>query len=274
MDLIGRGNALKSLALVLAASRWATADSLSGSARTERYWDCCKPSCSWSDHGRFMGDPVESCGIDDAPLTDFTAGTGCNGGSAYSCATQSPWAVNDTFSYGFVGVYIDRRTEDHWCCSCYHLNFTEGPVAGKTMIVQAHNSAYDTDIDDNKFTIAVPGGNTSFAGACSDQYGVPESTFGVENQGVRTRDDCQNLPEPMIGGCMWRFDWYENAENPRVDFKRVSCPSELINITGCIRRDENDFNSTSSASLTRSTSHSLVASLFMGGALAIFLQLL
>jgi len=56
---------------------------LSGEAITTRFWDCCKPSCSWNGKARFS-QPVQSCAKDESPLKDFVAGTGCKGGNAYS----------------------------------------------------------------------------------------------------------------------------------------------------------------------------------------------
>lgn len=130
---------------------------ISGEAVTTRFWDCCKPSCAWKEKAPF-NQPVLSCGINDKPI-DINAGTGCNGGSAYLCSNQQPWAVNDTFSFGFAGVFIlpnitGGKIEDSWCCACYQLNFTEPPLKGKTMIVQASNTAYDINTA-NRFSLAV-----------------------------------------------------------------------------------------------------------------------
>lgn len=129
----------------------------SGEALTTRYWDCCKPSCGWKGKADFSN-PVESCTADNKP-TDDTAGTGCNGGTAFQCADQQPWAINDTLSYGFAGVYIlpaltHGGIEDAWCCACYQLDFTSDPLIGKSMIVQASNTAYDITTT-NRFTLAV-----------------------------------------------------------------------------------------------------------------------
>ena len=129
----------------------------SGEALTTRYWDCCKPSCGWKGKGP-VNNPVGSCSADDKPIS-IDAGTGCNGGTAYACSQQQPWAVNDTLSYGFAGAYITselvgKPTEDAWCCACYQLDFTSEPLRGKSMIVQASNTAYDINTV-NRFTIAV-----------------------------------------------------------------------------------------------------------------------
>jgi len=129
----------------------------SGEALTTRYWDCCKPSCGWRGKASF-NDPVGSCTADDEPIS-LDAGTGCNGGTAFACSQQQPWAVNDTFSYGFAGVFLTKdmvggATEDAWCCACYQLDFTGEPLRGKSMIVQASNTAYDVTTA-NRFSLAV-----------------------------------------------------------------------------------------------------------------------
>lgn len=129
----------------------------SGEALTTRYWDCCKPSCGWKEKAS-VNNPVSSCSADEQPIS-IDAGTGCNGGTAFACSQQQPWAVNDTFSYGFAGVFITKElvgkpTEDEWCCACYQLDFTSEPLIGKSMIVQASNTAYDINTA-NRFTLAV-----------------------------------------------------------------------------------------------------------------------
>lgn len=128
---------------------------VTGETITTRFWDCCKPSCSWNGKAHFS-QPVESCYADDKPAP-ISSGTGCGeGGSAYTCSDQQPWSVNDTLSYGFAGIFITGHsdTEEFWCCACYQLNFTSDPIKGKTMIVQASNSAFDVS-SVNRFSLAV-----------------------------------------------------------------------------------------------------------------------
>lgn len=149
-------NAAVFLQLFAALSQCANLN-YSGEAITTRFWDCCKPSCGWRGKADF-NNPVESCTADGKP-TDVNAGTGCNGGDAYQCSEQQPWAINDTMSYGYAGVYITQaltgsRTEDAWCCACYQLDFTSDPLIGKSMIIQASNTAYDIT-NANRFTLAV-----------------------------------------------------------------------------------------------------------------------
>ncbi|KAF3046153.1 hypothetical protein E8E12_011398 [Didymella heteroderae] len=212
----------------------------SGEALTTRYWDCCKPSCGWKGKAS-VNNPVGSCSADEKPIS-IDAGTGCNGGTAFACSQQQPWAVNDTLSYGFAGVYltqelVGRSTEDAWCCACYQLDFTSEPLRGKSMIIQASNTAYDINTA-NRFTLAVPGGNTTSADGCATQYGVSRSVFGQDREGVATKDDCKNLPESLQSACQWRFDWLQDASYPTANFKRVVCPSEITAKTGCVRNDD------------------------------------
>lgn len=46
------------------------------------------------------------------------------------------------------------NVETDWCCGCYELKFTTGPIVGKTMIVQAQNTGYDQPTS-NVFNFAV-----------------------------------------------------------------------------------------------------------------------
>lgn len=64
-----------------------------------------------------------------------------------------PWAVTPDLAYGFAAVSISGGNEASWCCACYEITFTSGPVAGKKMIVQATNTG--GDLGSNHFDIAV-----------------------------------------------------------------------------------------------------------------------
>lgn len=127
----------------------------SGTGTTTRYWDCCKPSCSWPGKTTLAAgsNPVGTCDANNNPLTDYNTVSACNGGTAYMCGNESPWAVSDTLSYGFAAVNIAGGTEASWCCACYELTFTSGPVAGKKIIVQATNTG--GDLGGNQFDLAV-----------------------------------------------------------------------------------------------------------------------
>ncbi len=122
--------------------------------KTTRYWDCCKPSCAWPGKST-SSSPVKTCDKNDSPLNDGgNTKSGCdNGGGAFMCSNQSPWAVNDTLAYGWAAVNIAGSNEAAWCCACYELTFTSAPLQGKKMIVQATNTG--GDLGNNHFDLAV-----------------------------------------------------------------------------------------------------------------------
>lgn len=157
----------------------------------------------------------------------------CDGGTAYMCANQAPWAVSDTLAYGYAAVNLQGKTEADWCCSCYQLTFTSGPIAGKQMIIQAVNTG--GDLSSNQFDLGIPGGGVGIFNGCTAQYGAPTDGWGQRYGGVASRSDCTQLPAALQAGCDFRFDWFEAADNPTVSWKSVGCPSALTANTGCIR---------------------------------------
>lgn len=109
-------------------------------------------SCAWSGKADVSA-PVGTCDIDDSPLDDPDADSGCDGGNAYMCSDNSPWAVDADLAYGYAAVSVAGGDESSWCCSCFELTFTSGPVSGKKMVVQAVNTG--ADLSTNQFDIAV-----------------------------------------------------------------------------------------------------------------------
>ena len=130
--------------VALAFSLAAAVQAQSGSGRTTRYWlahnllfvyallilivsflrnrDCCKPSCSWSGKAQ-VNQPVQSCNAQGSKLTDANARSGCDGGGAFACTDNSPWAINSGLAYGFAAVSISGSNEGAWCCECYELTY-------------------------------------------------------------------------------------------------------------------------------------------------------
>ncbi|KAI9901055.1 hypothetical protein N3K66_002872 [Trichothecium roseum] len=221
---------------VAAAAVAAPALAADGSGHSTRYWDCCKPSCSWPDKAP-VGSPVGTCDAGNNPLGDPLAKSGCEGGPSYTCANYQPWAVNDQLAYGFAATAINGGTEDSWCCACYKLTFTDGPASGKTMIVQSTNTG--GDLSDNHFDLLIPGGGVGIFDGCTSQYG--QALPGAQYGGVSSRAECDQMPEAIKAGCQWRFDWFGGSDNPGFDFQQVQCPSELTAISGCTRSDDGSF---------------------------------
>lgn len=246
----------------------AHASNFSGTALTTRFWDCCKPSCGWELKAKFNR-PVQTCNATGAPL-DVKVGTGCKGGDGYQCSDQQPWAVNDTFSYGFAGVYFTGHPEieTFWCCACYQLDFTDDPLRGKSMIIQASNTAYDVTTA-NRFSLAIPGGNQTKEDGCSRQYGMDQNVFGQMGSGLGSKGDCDKLPQELRDACKWRFDWYKDASFPAVKFKRVTCPKELTDKTQCIRDDDKTFMTSSAPSLAPGLSVVAVLAIAIAGLLSV-----
>jgi hypothetical protein len=104
--------------LVALAAALPFAHAASGSGKSTRYWDCCKPSCSWKAKAA-VNQPVFACDANGSRISDPDVKSGCDGGSAYACADQSPWAVSNDLAYGFAATALSGGTEASWCCACY-----------------------------------------------------------------------------------------------------------------------------------------------------------
>ena len=101
------------------------------------------------------------------------------------------------------------------------------------MIVQSTNTG--GDLGSNHFDILMPGGGVGLYDGCSSQYG--QALPGQQYGGVSSRDECDQMPEPLKEGCYWRFDWFKGADNPDVNWKLVKCPRQIVDISGCGRTD-------------------------------------
>ncbi|KAF5103374.1 hypothetical protein D0Z03_000223 [Geotrichum reessii] len=206
----------------------------SGTGKTTRYWDCCKPSCSWSGKAD-VSSPVAACGADGKTISGVNDQSGCNGGNSYMCSNQQPFAINSTLAFGFVAASMAGYGESNMCCTCVLLTFNEGPAAGKQMVAQITNTG--SDLGTNHFDIAMPGGGFGiFADGCPKQWNSPASNWGQTYGGVSSANDCKNLPAELQAGCDWRFNFLENADNPSVSFVEIECPSQITDITGCKRK--------------------------------------
>ncbi|KAK3933514.1 glycoside hydrolase [Diplogelasinospora grovesii] len=238
------------------------AQAASGSGSSTRYWDCCKPSCAWSGKASVSA-PVLACDKNDNPLTNVNAVSGCqSGGTAYTCSDQSPWAINDNLSYGFAATAISGGSESTWCCACYALTFTSGPVAGKQMVVQSTSTG--GDLGSNQFDLAIPGGGVGLFDGCTSEFG---GIAGAQYGGISSASQCSSLPSNLQPGCNWRFDWFQGADNPSFTFQQVQCPSELVARTGCKRSDDSSFPAftPSSSGSSTTTSKPATSSTSSGG---------
>ncbi|KAH0385003.1 glycoside hydrolase family 45 protein, partial [Aureobasidium melanogenum] len=248
-------SSIKSIALLALATGFASVVNAAQTGKTTRYWDCCKGSCAWPGKADVSA-PITTCDKNDNPLTDANTASACDGGSAYMCSDQSPWAVSDNLAYGFAAANIAGGSEESWCCSCYKLTFTTTSIAGKTMIVQATNTG--GDLGSNQFDLAIPGGGVGIFNACTDEWNAPSSGWGAQYGGIST-NTCSAFPKALQPGCGFRFDWFENADNPEMEFERVECPAAITAKSGCKRADDGSQAYPSIVSAAAASSSSPVA---------------
>jgi len=144
------------------------------------------------------------------------------------CSAQVPWAVSETLAYGFGAVSASESE----CCQCYQLTFTSTSITGKTLILQATNTG--GDVGSTQFDIAMPGGGFGIFDGCTTEWDATSSVWGAQYGGSST-DTCSQFPEKLQAGCEFRWDWFEGADNPNVDWEMVACPEALTNLSGCVR---------------------------------------
>ncbi len=227
-----------------------------------RFFDCCKPHCGWRDNVQ-GGSPMKTCNASDSLLNNPDEQSSCNGGNAHVCHDMAPWAVSSNLAYGFVATNPSEANGDI-CGRCYQLDFTgtghygsnpgAAALAGKTMIVQAINIG--GDVGSGQFDLMIPGGGVGQFNACSSQWGVSTSELGAQyggflttcqeqlgyNAGLEDYKECvaqrcqsvfgtRGLSE-LQEGCEWFVDWFEAADNPNLNYKEVTCPSALTNLSG------------------------------------------
>jgi len=205
-----------------------------------RYWDCCKPSCGGSNLSCNKGGTAKDGG-----------GSACSGGSAYMCWNFDPWVdpANKYVAYAFAASKFG-------CGGCYELQFsgksgcsdsTTCPATGtkllyNTIYVQVINTG--SDLKDNQFDLLIPGGGVGLFNACSAQWGVDNSQLGAQYggfldgcNGVVTcvQDKCKSVfgsKPDLLAGCNWFVDWLGAIPNPQINYKKVTCPSQLKDKSG------------------------------------------
>lgn len=121
-----------------------------------------------------------------------------------------------------------------------------------SMIVQAVDTGSDSG--ENQFELAIPGSGVGLLNACTTEWGAPKSGWGAQYGGMDYREGRDSLPDSLRGGCYWRFDWLRNADNPQVNFEKISCPIDPTDITGCRRADDPVPIQSSSPTLATSSS--------------------
>ncbi|KAE8219064.1 hypothetical protein CF319_g7173 [Tilletia indica] len=200
------------------------------------YWDCCKPSAAWQNAADVWA-PAWSCARDGVTrLRDFNAQSVCGGGPAYTCTNYQP------FSIGHVGyVFSARSSNGHantrdYLCGCYRITTNEQP--GLVLITQVLNEG--GGLSDGQFDLQVPGGGVGDFNGCVAEYNSPPDGWGQRNGGIKTVNECAQLPASLHPGCFWRFKTFDSRKGLQTtkSVDRVKCPRALTRISNCVRHDD------------------------------------
>lgn len=228
---------------------------------TSRYWDGCKPSCSWSDKQQSIpGSICKTCDRSNNPIPAIDENrSSCDGGNSYTCWDMTPFVDpgNPNLAYGFAAAPTDR------CGKCYQIQFDGGfqhgtaygthtAIRGKTIIVMASNMG--SDVGNGQFDVLIPGGGLGQFDSFSSQIGKSTSDLGQRYGGLLA--DCENQlgggqgsltqyqtclrnkcnqvfnnanQKLLKDGCNFYADWFMAANNPTMLYKEVTCPQQLIN---------------------------------------------
>ena len=226
---------------------------LSGNGFASRYWDCCKPSCSWSSNSGY-GNEARQCDANMNLLTDYNAASKCDGGPATTCLSQVPFTIDGCDNMGFAFGAVPGAGPKV-CGRCFLLEFTgEGKyetrknhrlLSNKKLLVMASNIGYD--VNGGQFDIMIPGGGVGtyngcygiFSGNLGAQYGgllsdcENEVGYGGDDNTIYTRrkeclvDKCNTFSGDAKSGCLFLANFLEAAGNPLHSFKEVECPQVL-----------------------------------------------
>lgn len=221
-----------------------------GSGWATRYWDCCKPSCSWNENAG--GHTSKQCDAKGQnTLNDAGAGSVCNGGPAATCLSQIPFTINGCSDYAFAFAAVPASNGGQ-CGKCFQLTFTgEGKysndannraIKGKKLIIMVTNVGHD--VEQGQFDIMIPGGGVGAFNGCSQmgwgnqgkQYGgllsdCEESTnYSAGKYASCLTEKCNSVfknDAKAKEGCLFLATWMHAANNPKHNYVEVECPSQL-----------------------------------------------
>jgi len=228
----------------------------SGSGFASRYWDCCKPSCSWTANAG-NGNECKQCDAKGKTISDKNARSMCEGGPATTCLSQAPFTVSGCSNMGFAFAAVPGASSS-FCGRCFELTFTgqgkyetklnHKKLKGKKLIVMASNIGYD--VAGGQFDVMIPGGGVGYYNGCAGifgnnlgaQYGGLLSDCenqvgwsGSDDQIYSARKSCLSQKCNSVfgsnsqakNGCLFLANFLEAAGNPLHTFKEVKCPTEL-----------------------------------------------
>ncbi len=214
-----------------------------GAGWLSRYWDGCKPSCSWSGKPSNGQGQCKECDRSNNKMNTSDANrNSCDGGTAYTCWDMAPWSVSDNLAYGFAAGHNDGQ-----CGTCWELTFNgqangnttnASSLNGKKLVVMISNIG--GDVQGNQLDFLVPGGGVGAFDAFSSQIGVQKSALGAQYGGL-VSDGCQGKPDCLKqkcdnvfngkdwlkAGCYFYANWMGAVDNPRYNAVKVDCPAAL-----------------------------------------------
>ena len=223
----------------------------SGSGWATRYWDCCKPHCSWPEHAG--GNYSKQCtNKGKSENTNWGDGSVCSGGSQMTCTSQIPFTIDGCTEMAFAFAAVPAANGGS-CGKCFQLTFTgEGhysstnantkKLKGKKLIIMATNIG--GDVQQGQFDIMIPGGGVGMFNGCSSmgwgnqgaQYGgllsecETETNYSAGRYKSCLTEKCNKAfsnDEQAKKGCLFLADWMGAAGNPEHNYVEVECPQVL-----------------------------------------------
>ena len=224
-----------------------------GSGWATRYWDCCKPSCSWNENaGGKLSRQCTNKGRSEN--TNWGDGSICSGGSQMTCISQIPFTVDGCSDMGFAFAAVPASNGGQ-CGKCFQLTFTgkghynstnsnTNAIKGKKLIIMVTNVG--GDVEQGQFDILIPGGGVGLFNGCSsmgwggqgEQYGgllsdcEKEKNYNANAYQECLRSKCNSVfsnDSEAKKGCMFLADYMHAAGNPEHDYVEVECPDVLKN---------------------------------------------
>jgi len=222
-----------------------------GSGFASRYWDGCKPSCSWKNNAGSAG-PAKQCNANGkTENTNYNAKSVCDGGSAATCTSQIPFTVDGCTNMGFAFAAVPASNGGQ-CGKCFQLTFTgEGKystddhhkaIKGKKLIVMVTNIG--SDVNQGQFDIMIPGGGVGiFNGTAGYGWGNQGAQYGgllsdcenASHYDASTYKSCLTQKCNSVfsndaeakQGCLFLANFMDAAGNPLHNYVEVECPEVL-----------------------------------------------
>ena len=198
-------------AVALVIVLFASAVSAQQKGWMSRYWDGCKPSCSWTPNAG-ASNLCKECDRNNneinPPNENSTASScGNSNGTSYTCLDMIPFRdpTDENLAYGFAAT--PGGSGD--CGKCYEIPFDGGQTSeptdpfatnkalkGKRLIVMASNIGYD--VEGGQFDLLVPGGGLGAFDSFTGQLGYSDPAILGKNHGGLT-SACQDELVQRLG---------------------------------------------------------------------------